>query len=417
MKVLHVIPSICPTLGGPTEVALNLVSALREYGVDTEIVTTNYGGVKPMDVPLNQRVDYAFKADENVSIPVWFLPFTPPTLKEFIFSRQLTSWLWQHIHNYQILDNHYLFSYAPTCAAKVASLKGIPYTVRTMGQLTPWALSQKQLKKQAYTFFVERHNLNKAAAIHCTTEAEAENVRSFGIQTPTLTLPLGANASAPIANAEAKLRQKYNIASDKPIVLFLSRLHYKKRPELLLESLSQLKTQGYSFHAIFAGSGEADYTDSLQQLVTSLGVEERVTFAGHVTGADKDLLLQGADLFALPSYSENFGIAVAEALVAGLPVVITPEVQISDDVKAANAGAIVSGDVESVTNAIAELLVAPQLRQELSTNAKRLAQTRYSWKAIAGELASSYKAIASNNSLSIDAKVDKSVKSWQSSLT
>lgn len=417
MKVLHVIPSICSTLGGPTEVALNLVSALREYGVDTEIVTTNYGGVKPMDVPLNQRVDYTFKANEDVSIPVWFLPFTPPTLKEFIFSRQLTGWLWQNIHNYQILDNHYLFSYAPTCAAKIARLKGIPYTVRTMGQLTPWALSQKQLKKQAYTFFVERHNLNQAAAIHCTTEAEAENVRRFGVQTPTITLPLGANSAASIDNAKAKLRQKYNIASDKPIVLFLSRLHYKKRPELLLESLSQLKTQGSSFHAIFAGSGEPDYIDSLQQLVTSLDVKGQVTFVGHVEGVNKDLLLQGSDLFALPSYSENFGIAVAEALAAGLPVVITPEVQIADDVKAANAGAIVSGDVESVTQAIAKLLIAPQLRQELSINAKQLAQTRYSWQAIARDLAAEYEAIVLNKSLSIDAKVNKSVKSWQSSLT
>ena len=200
-------------------------------------------------------------------------------------------------------------------------------------------------------------------------------------------------------------------------MLFLSRLHYKKRPELLLESLSQLKTQGYSFHAIFAGSGEPSYINSLQRLVTSVGIEEQVTFAGHVVGAEKDLLLQGADLFALPSYSENFGIAVAEALVAGLPVVITPEIQIADDVKAANAGAIASGEVESFTKAIAELLIAPQLRQELSTNAKRLAQTRYSWKAIARQLASSYEEIALNKSLSIDAKVDKSVKSWQSSLT
>ena len=417
MKVLHVIPSICSTLGGPTEVALNLVSALREYGVDTEIVTTNYGGVKPMDVPLNQRVDYTFKADKDVSVPVWFLPFTPPTIKEFVFSRQLTTWLWQHIDNYQILDNHYLFSYAPTCAAKIARLKGIPYTVRTMGQLTPWALSQKQLKKQAYTFFVERHNLNQAAAIHCTTHAEAENVRKFGIQTPTITLPLGANSAAPIANAKAKLRQKYNIASDKPIVLFLSRLHYKKRPELLLQSLDRLKSQGHDFHAVFAGSGEPGYVDSLQQLVTSLGVEEQVTFTGHVEGADKDLLLQGSDLFALPSYSENFGIAVAEALSAGLPVVITPEVQISDDVKAANAGAIVSGDVESVTQAIAKLLGSSQLRQELSTNAQYLAQTRYSWQAIARDLAAEYEAIAMKKSLSFEAKVNNSAKSLQSSLS
>lgn len=416
MKVLHVIPSICPSLGGPTEVALNLVSALRECGVDTEIVTTNYGGIQPMDVPLNQRVDYTFKAHEEVSVPVWFLPFTPPSLKEFIFSWPLTDWLWKNIQNYQLLDNHYLFSYSPSCAAKIARLKGIPYTVRTMGQLAPWALAQKQLKKQAYTFFVERHNLNRAAAIHCTTVAEADNVRKFGIQTPTITLPLGANPPTPIADAEAKLRQQYNIPSDTPIILFLSRLHYKKRPELLLQSLSELKTQGYRFHAILAGTGESDYIAHLQQLVDSLGIEQQVSFAGLVTGTDKDLLLQGADLFVLPSFSENFGIAVAEALVAGLPVVITPEIQIASDIVTAKAGLVVQGEVEPVTKAIAQLLLSPKLRQELGANAKRLAQTRYSWKAIAQNLASTYTAIASGKPLLKDTRFDDSTRELTSSL-
>ncbi len=408
MKILHVIPSISPTLGGPSEVALNIVHALRESGVDTEIVTTNYGGAQPMDVPLNQRVDYTFKAEREVSVPVWFLPYTPPSLKEFIFSWPLTNWLWENIQNYQLLDNHYLFSYAPSCAATVARLKGIPYTVRTMGQLTPWALAQKQLKKQVYTLLVERHNLNHAAAIHCTTSAEAENVRKFGIQKPTITLPLGANSPMPISDAAAQLRHKYSIPADTPIVLFLSRLHYKKRPELLLQSLSQLKNQGHCFHAIFAGSGESDYIGELQDLVSSLSLAQQVSFPGLVTGFDKDLLLQGADLFVLPSFSENFGIAVAEALVAGLPVVITPEIQISSDVVAAEAGLVMPGEVESFTGAISQLLSTPKLRQELGANAQRLAQTRYSWKPIAQSLASTYEAIISGSPLPQDTQFDDS---------
>ena len=408
MKILHVIPSISPTLGGPTQVALNIVSALRECGVDTEIVTTNYGGDKPMDVPLNQRVDYRFKADRQGSVPVWFFPYTSPSLKEFIFSWSLTSWLWKHVQNYQLLDNHYLFSYAPSCAATVARLKGIPYTVRTMGQLAPWALAQKQFKKQAYTLLVERHNLNRAAAIHCTTLAEAENVRKFGIQKPTITLPLGANPPMPISDAEAQLRQKYNIPADTPIVLFLSRLHYKKRPELLLQSLGQLKNQGYRFHAIFAGSGESTYIANLQNLVSSLGIDRQVSFPGLVTGFDKDLLLQCADLFVLPSFSENFGIAVAEALVAGLPVVITPGIQISSEVAAAKAGLVVPGEVEPIAGAISKLLSAPKLRQEIGANAKRLAQRRYSWKPIAQNLASTYGAIISGSPLPKNTKFDDS---------
>ncbi|MBE9179528.1 glycosyltransferase [Oculatella sp. LEGE 06141] len=397
MKILHVIPSLGVSLGGPSQVAMNLVKALRDLSIDTEIIATNYDHPQPLDVPLNQRVDYCF---ESGSVPVWFLPYNPPAVKEFIFSKALTIWCWQHLHRYDVLDNHYLFSYASTCAAAIAHRKKIPYTIRTMGQLSPWALAQSRVKKQLYTALIERRNLHNAAAIHCTTPAEADDVRSFGINTPTITLPLGVNLPEVYPNARAELRQKYRIPSDTPVVLFLSRLHYKKRPDLLLESLSYLKAQRFCFHAIFAGSGEVDYLAQLKNLTTSLGLDDCVSFPGLVVGKDKDLLLQGSDLFVLPSFSENFGIAVAEALVAGCPVVITPGIQIAPDIASAQAGFVVEGAKESVAEAIAQLLKSPELRHEYGMNGQRLARERYSWRAIAQELTTVYQAIIDRQPLS-----------------
>ncbi|HEY9698682.1 MAG TPA: glycosyltransferase [Trichocoleus sp.] len=405
MKVLHVIPSLSPSLGGPPQVALNLVWALRECGIDAEIVTTNHDGPGYMDFPLNQRIEYQFGADKNLTVPVWFLPFQPPALKEFIFSSALTRWLWKHIEDYDVLDNHYLFSYAPTCAGVIARRKNIPYTVRTMGQLTPWALEQSRRKKQAYTFLIERHNLNQAAAIHCTTAAEAEDVRRFGIQAPTITLPLGVNSPILYADAKAQLRSQYNLPVHTPIILFLSRLHYKKRPELLLESLHQLKAK-YNFYAILAGSGTPEYLTELNTLAESLGISDRVSFPGLITGKAKDVLLQGSDFFVLPSFSENFGIAVAEALVSGLPVIITPGIQIAEDVAAARAGLVVEGEVNDLTEAIEKLLVSTQLRSELGNNGKQLAQTRYCWKTIAQDLIPIYTSIAARKPLSRNVQYD-----------
>ena len=109
MKVLHVIPSLSPALGGPTQVALKIVKALRSQDVDAEIVTTNYDPTGALNVSLNKLVDYQ-------GVPVWFFPVSL-TLKEYIFSTSLIKWLWQHVGDYDILDNHYLFSFAPTCAA------------------------------------------------------------------------------------------------------------------------------------------------------------------------------------------------------------------------------------------------------------------------------------------------------------
>ncbi|MGL6343133.1 MAG: glycosyltransferase [Waterburya sp.] len=389
MKVLHVIPSLSSTLGGPTQVALNIVKAVRNQGVDAEIVTTNNDGVDILDVPLGKRLEYQ-------GVPVWFLSAFPYACKEYIFSSSLTRWLWQNISNYDVLDNHYLFSYAPTCAGAIARWHQIPYTVRTQGQLTPWALKQSALKKQLYTTLVERHNLNQAAAIHCTTPGEVEDLRNFGINTPTITLPLGVEPPEQLLTAKSELHQLYNISPERIIILFLSRLHYKKRPDLLISSLRKVAQQNSNFHLIIAGSGDTNYVNYLQQLVVQSNLNNHVTFTGLITGKTKNLCLQGSDIFTLPSYSENFGIAVAEAMAAGLPVIITPGVQIAPEIDAADAGIIINDEVE-LTNAILQLLNYPDKRSHLSKNAKQLANQRYVWQQIASQLIGYYAEIIKLN--------------------
>ena len=391
MKILHVIPSVSPQLGGPTLVALNLVYALREIGVDAEIVATSYG----LDVPTGERINYTFDPHQDLSVPVWFLPYTPPALKEFLFSKPLTSWLWQHLNDYDLIDNHYLFSYAPTCAAAIAQIKGVPYTIRTMGQLSSWALAQSHRKKQLYTALIQRKQLNQAAAIHVTAEGEADDVRRFGVlRTPTVNLPLGVSVPKLIPSAKQTLKEFYSIPKESFVLLFLSRLHRKKRPELLLQAIARLKAQGHQCHAVVAGVGEADYVTKLKELVDSTGISQQVTFAGFVQGSHKDLLLQGSDLFVLPSHSENFGIAVAEALAAGLPVVISPGVQIAPEIAAAQAGCVVPNQLPLLVDEIAFLLRAPARCKAIGEQGRRFAKERYSWQSIAIELSQVYQKIS-----------------------
>ncbi|MEC4989703.1 MAG: glycosyltransferase [Oscillatoria sp. PMC 1068.18] len=386
MKVLHVIPSVSLALGGPTQVVLNLVKNLRECGVEAEIATTNDDGKKLLDVPLNQRSEYE-------GVPVWFLPRFSPPLKEYIFSADLARWLWQNIPNYDLVHTHYLFSFASTAAAAIARKHQVPYLVRTIGQLTPWALAQSQLKKQVYTTLIERRNLSHAAAIHCTASGEATDVRNFGINTPSFILPLGVKKMLTLPLAPEKIRQKYGISPEIPIILFLSRLHYKKRPDFLIQALGKLAEDNYQFHLILAGSGEAEYINYLEDLATSLGVSSCTSFAGFVSGEAKELLLQGADLFVLPSFSENFGVAIAEAMAAGLPVIVTPGVQIAPEIASFEAGLVVDNSVEAVKEAIASLLTSPELRQQMGTNGKLLVTERYAWEKIANHLVNVYTSI------------------------
>jgi glycosyltransferase involved in cell wall biosynthesis len=397
MKVLHVIPAVASVRGGPSHAIFAMVRALRSHGVDAEIATTNNAGSTVLDVPFNRRIEYE-------GVPVWFFPQLPTPKqdnfsvgkdKAFIFSLDLTKWLWQHLRNYDLVETHYLFSYASTCAGAIARWQKIPYIVRTIGQLSPWALAQSQLKKRLYSLLIEQQNLNCAVAIHCTSGGEAEDVRHFGIQTQTFTLPLGVDLPHPQADAKQQLHALYKIPSETPILLFLSRIHPKKRPELLLQVLYQLSLHALDCHLILAGSGDEQYLEELTDLVDSLGLTSRVTFTGFVTGADKTLLLQGADLFVLPSYAENFGVAVAEAMAAGLPVVVTPGVQISPDIADSQAGLVIEGELDTLVAGIVQLLHAPEERRRLGDNGQRLAQERYSWGAIAQTLSNIYASVGS----------------------
>ncbi|MDJ1175388.1 glycosyltransferase [Roseofilum capinflatum] len=199
------------------------------------------------------------------------------------------------------------------------------------------------------------------------------------------TIPLGVDIPEIQPDAKAKLRAKYDIPLDATIILFLSRLHYKKRPDLLIEALHQVQSKRPNLYLLLAGSGDSEYIEQLKQLLHQLDLHHCTRFTGFVTGEDKDLVLQGSDLFVLPSFSENFGIAVVEAMAAGLPVIITPEVQIAPEIKQANAGLIVEGNRESVASAIAQLLTSE--KQKLSHNAQTLVKQCYSWPAIAERLA------------------------------
>ena len=395
MKVLHVVPSLSPSMGGSTQAVLNMVRALRKNGVDAEIATTNHNGHSTMKVPLGTRVEYE-------GIPVWFFQSFVFPMKEFIYSQSLGQWLRKHIRDYQLLHNHYLFSFAPSYAATIARSQRVPYIVRTLGHLSPWALEQSKAKKKLYLLLIERSNLNQAAAIHCTSEGEAKDVSQLAFQTPVVNIPLGVNEPRLVPEARQRLRGQFKIADERPVILFLGRLHPKKRPDLLLHSLARLLKSGNSPHLLLAGSGEKAYLQYLEQLVSRLKLNDYVSFAGFVVGEGKALLLQGSDLFVLPSYSENFGISVAEAMAAGLPVIVTPEVQIAPEIAKEKAGLVAEGTVDALSGALKQLLDSENLRRDMGFNGKQLTRRLYAWDIAARKITALYTSVIEKQPIPVE---------------
>jgi len=384
MKVLHIIPSVASVRGGPSQAVLQMVKALNNANIQAEIATTNDNGTDLLNVPLGKCIDYQ-------QVPVWFFPrFSPPllSLREFAFSRELTIWLWQNIRNYDLLHIHAIFSYSSTIAMAIARSQKIPYIVRPLGQLCTWSLQQSTIKKQLYLRIVEKANLNHSQSIHFTSEAEQQEASLLNLISPSFIIPHGLSIPPKISDAYQRLRQHFNLPVDEPIILFLSRLHPKKGLDYLIPALGKISNHRFTF--VLAGNGDPDYENAIKSLLIDHKIQNRTFFTGFVKGEIKNLLMQGADLFALTSYSENFGISVLESLAAGTPVIITPSVALSDIVQQQNLGYVPELNVNAISADIQNFLDNPQESKNMGDRARQFILDNYTWDSIAPRIISVY---------------------------
>ncbi len=388
MKILHVIPSVSPARGGTSRAVLDMAIALRASGIDAEIATTNDDGDNLLDVPLGKSTIYD-------RVPTYFFArFSPqlPALREFAFSGSLTTWLFQNITKYDAIHVHALFSYTSTVAMSIARLKGVPYITTPHGLLCEWSLQQSAQKKQAYLNLIERANLDRARAIHVTCEQERDDVIALNLKSPTSILPLAlTQMPVEIPDAANLLRQSLNCPADEPIILFLARLHYKKGLEYLIPALGKLGDRRFTF--VIAGTGTPAYEAEIRDLLKTAGIENRTQMVGFVEGTQKDLLIQGADLFALTSHSENFGIAVLEALIVGTPVLLTPGVGLASVVRDNDLGYVADLNIDAIAQALDRYLADPQLAKPMGEHARQFTLENYTWDKIATDLIQVYRSV------------------------
>ena len=393
MRVLHVIPSVSPKRGGPSLAVLAMVRALRARGVDAEIATTTDDGDGVLDVPVEQLT-------EREGVPVrYFDRWSPPlrAVREFAYSRPLARWLEKAVGSYDLLHVHAIFSYASTRAMSTARRYGVPYLNRPLGQLCEWSLRQRAWKKRAYLALVERTNLNAAAAIQYMTEQEQQEALPLGLCTPSFVAPHGIDLPALLPAARAQLRQRLGLPTDAKIVLFLSRVHPKKGLELLIPALAQLLDEPIYF-ALVGNAEPPDYEADVAGMLAAAGLTARTRRVPFATGEWKQILLQGADVFALTSHSENFGIAVVEAFAAQLPVVVTPGVALADQVRRHQLGEVAPLEVAGIAAALRSQLAQAARRVEVGRAARQLVEAEYAWPAVAARISAEYERILKRHS-------------------
>ena len=398
MKVLQIVPSISLVYGGPSQMVLGLSAALSNQGINVTILTTDSNGdigQTPLDVPLNQPLQ-----QDGYNI----IYFRCSPFRRYKFSLTLLQWLNQHIKEFDLAHIHALFSPISTAAATIARYHHIPYIIRPCGMLDPADLRKKKQLKQIYAALLERPNLAGAAAIHFTSKQEAKISERFGISTASkiplpqdLVIPLGVKITTDTLSVKSLANQfSLNLIDAQiPQILFMSRIEPKKGLNLLIPALEKILAQGIKFNFILAGSNpqDADYEMKIKEQIVNSPLAKHTTITGFVTGEIKAYLLHNADLFVLPSYYENFGIAVAEAMAAGKAVVISDRVHIWEDIQQAEAGWVGHLEVNAIASLITIALLDADERKRRGLNGREYARKHYSWDAIAQQTIQAYQQI------------------------
>jgi glycosyltransferase involved in cell wall biosynthesis len=379
-KVLHVIPSISPLRGGPSEVIRTITRGLARRGIDTHVIATDDNGAGRLPV------ECGVQGIEN-GVTHWYFP---RQTQFYTFSWPLNTWLAARVGDFDIVHIHALFSFAALPAAVWASRGGVPYVVRPLGTLNQWGMTNRRRRLKAVSFrLLERRILRHAARVHYSTEQERLEAASLGVTTPAAVIPNplrpmeSAAAAEPICGRFPQLRGKR-------LILFLSRIDPIKGVDLLLRAFAQIRTLVPDVCLVMAGDGDRAFVERVKSEAASLGIDSEVIWTGFLDEHDKRAAFEAADLFALPSYSESFGIAVAEAMAAGLPVVISDKVAIHHDVTRAGAGIVVPCEVDRLAVALMGVLTDTSLRSALGRAGRVLACTRYSSDAVTNQLIELY---------------------------
>ncbi len=296
----------------------------------------------------------------------------------------------REVHRFDVVHVHAIFSFASVAAAWAACRAKVPYVIRPLGLLNSYGMTQRRaILKRLSMRMIEGPLLRDAAAVHFTSEAEQREAESLGWSIRSVVIPLGIEAFD-LPSSEVFLSLHPDLR-DRRRILFLSRLDPKKNVETLLEAFAQTCAERGDTALIICGDGNREYTVRLKDLAERLNIVRSVVWAGSVEGQVKRSALACADLFVLPSFSENFGIAAAEALFSGLPCVLSHGVAIAAEVAAAEAGLAINPSSGELAKGIRYYLDDDDARLAAGTNAKRLAEEKYSAAAMGERLVQLYR--------------------------
>jgi len=390
MRVLHVIPGLSARTGGPPVAVVESSLALQRLGVDVSIFTTDVGGTA--SAPGRVRAGDGDLPEGAGAIDVRMFPVRPP--RRFVFSPELLRSLTERTREFDVVHIHSLFLFPQLAAYRGARRSGVPYVVSPRGALDPHLRRRGRVVKLATEVLWQRGMLARAAALHTTSAEEARWIVGVAPRVPRSIVPNGIDwARFQDLPPASEFRDACLGDSAAPVLLYLGRLSHKKGLDVLVRAFAVARRSVPDALLVIAGPDDESMQPALAALAAREGVAGSVIFTGMLRRRARLAALAAANVWALPSRGENFGIAVAEAMAAGLPVVLSPEVNIAADIAAAGAGVVCARTAEAFAAEIASLLNDRAARESLGQRARAFAR-RYDWDAVAPQLAEMYERAA-----------------------
>ena len=377
-----------PRHGGPAILLKALAGEQARAGHEVTLCTTNQDYPSGhMDVPTNNPVK-----EDNLTIWYHKAYFAP-----LLFSIRLTFWLRRSITAFDIVHIHGLYRFPVTYAAWQARRAGVPYLICPHGSLDPFLYRQSRynlLLKRVYERLFDIPNLHHAAAIHYTAEEEAQLTAFLGLRAkPVIVsngIDWGSYEDLPLRGA---FRGPLGLSAQTPLVLFLGRINFKKGLDLLVPAFSSVVEQCPEARLAIVGPDNEGYGGKVRQWCGEYGIEDKVFFMDYLGPEEVKQAYVDADVFVLPSYTENFGMTVVEAMVCGCPVVVSDHVNIWREVREERAGLVVRLDPGETAEAICRVLADKEAAGEMGRRGRMAVERKYAWPRIVDQMTQVYREV------------------------
>lgn len=388
LEIINVLPLVTMRAGGPPVFVGPTAIELQARGHTVRTLTTDLAlspGAPGQRAARPEEIHPAIAASGYAAYPT-------RSPRRLLYSPELAAAANAAAATADVVHVHSLWLHPQFAGYRAAVRRGRPLIVSPHGALDPALASRGRARKWMTNTVWQRQMLERATLIHITTDAEGDLIRDVAPHVPRFVVPLGIDLedSEPPPQAREHFRRSHLGGYDGPVVLFLGRITFKKGIDLLIEAVAQVCMK-IDCRLVVAGPDDEELTPSLQTIAERCGIADRVTFVGPVFGEQRSAAFAAADAFALSSHTENFGVAVIEAMAAGCPVVVSRAVNLATEMTAADAGIVVDLTRESVADGLRSVLASSSLRDRMSRAGRDFAM-RYELGTVADRLEMMYRA-------------------------